>query len=104
MKCHGGPTSAASTALDLTIQYWTSRGIAVVDVNYGGSTGYGRAYRNRLHRSWGIVDVDDCVAAAKYLARRRSVDRERSVMSRRKRRGLHDAGGVDIPQIFRWWR
>jgi len=80
VKCHGGPTSAASTALDLTIQYWTSRGIAVVDVNYGGSTGYGRAYRNRLRRSWGIIDVDDCVAAAKHLARRRSVDRERSVM------------------------
>jgi dipeptidyl aminopeptidase/acylaminoacyl peptidase len=80
VKCHGGPTSAASTALDLTVQYWTSRGVAVVDVNYGGSTGYGRAYRNRLRRSWGIVDVDDCVAAAKYLARRHSVDRERSVM------------------------
>jgi dipeptidyl aminopeptidase/acylaminoacyl peptidase len=79
VKCHGGPTSAASTALDLRTQYWTSRGIAVADVNYGGSTGYGRAYRNRLRRSWGTVDVDDCINAAKHLARRRSVDRKRSV-------------------------
>jgi dipeptidyl aminopeptidase/acylaminoacyl peptidase len=67
--------------LDLRIQYWTSRGIAVVDVNYGGSTGHARAYRDRLRRSWGIVDVDDCVNAAKYLARRRSVDRKRSVVT-----------------------
>jgi dipeptidyl aminopeptidase/acylaminoacyl peptidase len=81
VKCHGGPTSAASTALDLNIQYWTSRGIAVVDVNYGGSTGYGRVYRNRLRRAWGIVDVDDCVNAAKYLAQQRSVDHKRSVMT-----------------------
>jgi dipeptidyl aminopeptidase/acylaminoacyl peptidase len=81
VKCHGGPTSAASTMLDLRIQYWTSRGIAVVDVNYGGSTGYGRAYRNQLHRAWGIADVDDCINAAKYLARRRSVDRKRSVIA-----------------------
>src|SRR4029077_4482378 len=77
----GGPTSAASTMLDPRIQYWTSRGIAVVDVNYGGSTGYGRAYRNRLRRAWGIVDVDDCINAAKLLARRRIVDRKRSVMT-----------------------
>ncbi len=81
VKCHGGPTSAASTMLDLRIQYWTSRGIAVVDVNYSGSTGYGRAYRNSLRRAWGIVDVDDCINAAKYLARRRSVDRKRSVIT-----------------------
>jgi dipeptidyl aminopeptidase/acylaminoacyl peptidase len=67
--------------LDPRIQYWTSRGIAVVDVNYGGSTGYGRAYRNRLRRAWGIVDVDDCINAAKLLARRRIVDRKRSVMT-----------------------
>ena len=81
VKCHGGPTSAAASALDLTIQYWTSRGIAVVDVNYSGSTGYGRAYRDRLHRAWGIVDVRDCVAAAKDLARKRRVDRKRSVIT-----------------------
>ena len=65
---HGGPTGAASTTLALGIQYWTSRGFAFLDVNYGGSTGYGRAYRERLNNNWGIVDVDDCVNGARYLA------------------------------------
>jgi dipeptidyl aminopeptidase/acylaminoacyl peptidase len=64
---HGGPTSAAGGTLDLEIQYWTSRGLAVLDVNYGGSTGYGRAYRERLNGQWGVVDVDDCVNGARYL-------------------------------------
>jgi dipeptidyl aminopeptidase/acylaminoacyl peptidase len=68
VKIHGGPTSAASSTLSLGIQYWTSRGIAVLDVNYGGSTGYGRAYRDRLNLAWGVVDVQDSVAGAKYLA------------------------------------
>ena len=72
-----GPTGATSSALSLRIQFWTSRGIAVVDVNYGGSTGYGRAYRERLRGNWGIVDVDDCVNAARYLVERGDVDGER---------------------------
>ena len=67
MKSHGGPTGATSNELDLEIQYWTSRGFAVVDVNSDGGTGYGRAYRQRLNGQWGIVDVDDCVNAARYL-------------------------------------
>jgi dipeptidyl aminopeptidase/acylaminoacyl peptidase len=71
---HGGPTSAASTSLDLEIQYWTSRGIAVLDVNYGGSTGYGRQYRRRLDGAWGVVDVEDCANGARYLAGRGLVD------------------------------
>ena len=62
---HGGPTSAARPTLQLETQYWTSRGFAVVDVNYGGSTGYGRNYRNQLRSRWGIVDLDDCEAAAR---------------------------------------
>ena len=74
VKSHGGPTSAAGTALSLPIQYWTSRGIAVLDVNYGGSSGYGRAYRERLNGNWGVVDVDDCVNGASYLAALGEVD------------------------------
>lgn len=74
---HGGPTSATTTTLRLTIQHWTSRGIAVLDMNYGGSTGYGRAYRERLKGNWGIVDVDDCAGGALYLAEQGRADRHR---------------------------
>ena len=74
---HGGPTSAALTFLQFMIQYWTSRGIALVDVNYGGSTGYGRAYRERLRGEWGIVDTADCVVAARYLVEQGKVDGEK---------------------------
>lgn len=74
VKSHGGPTASASTSLNLQIQYWTSRGFAFVDVNYAGSTGYGRAYRKSLEKKWGIYDVDDCVHAAKYLTQNKLVD------------------------------
>jgi dipeptidyl aminopeptidase/acylaminoacyl peptidase len=74
---HGGPTSSSSASLKYSVQYWTSRGIAVLDVNYGGSSGYGRAYRDRLKGTWGIVDVDDCVNGARYLAERGEVDGNR---------------------------
>jgi dipeptidyl aminopeptidase/acylaminoacyl peptidase len=74
VRCHGGPTAAASPALDLGVQFWTTRGFALVDVDYGGSTGHGRAYRERLDGAWGVVDVDDCVAAARALARAGAVD------------------------------
>ncbi|MFQ5649391.1 MAG: S9 family peptidase [bacterium] len=77
VKSHGGPTSSASTALELKIQFWTSRGFAVLDVNYGGSAGYGRAYRERLNGRWGIVDVADCVNAAQYAVEQGLVDGQR---------------------------
>ncbi len=67
VRCHGGPTSAATTALDPMVQYWTSRGFAVVDVDYRGSSGYGRTYREALYGQWGVLDVEDCVSAARYL-------------------------------------
>jgi dipeptidyl aminopeptidase/acylaminoacyl peptidase len=81
VKCHGGPTSSASSSLSMGIQYWTSRGIAVIDVDYGGSTGYGRAYRDRLKGAWGVVDVDDCVNAARHVAAEGLADPERMVIT-----------------------
>ena len=74
---HGGPTSATSPVLRYKIQFWTSRGFAVLDVDYGGSTGYGRAYRERLKGQWGIVDVADCVNGAKYLVAQGLADGKR---------------------------
>jgi dipeptidyl aminopeptidase/acylaminoacyl peptidase len=77
---HGGPTAATTNALRLSIQYWTSRGFAVLDVNYGGSTGYGRAYRERLKGQWGVVDVNDCINGARYLIERGLVDGNRLII------------------------
>jgi dipeptidyl aminopeptidase/acylaminoacyl peptidase len=81
VKSHGGPTSSASSTLSLSTQYWTSRGIGVLDVNYRGSTGYGRAYRIRLERRWGVVDVEDCVAGARFLVGNRNADPRRLMIS-----------------------
>ena len=101
---HGGPTSAARRMLQLAIRYWTSRGIAVVDVDYRGSTLYGRSYRNALRGGWGELDVLDCVAAARHLARAGRVDADRMVITGGSAGGLtvlnalihHDvfAGGI----------
>ncbi|RTL39739.1 MAG: S9 family peptidase [Candidatus Melainabacteria bacterium] len=77
VKSHGGPTGAASSAYNLGIQYWTSRGFAVVDVNYGGSSGFGREFRQRLNGQWGVVDVQDCENVAKYLVKTGKVDGNR---------------------------
>ena len=81
VKVHGGPTSAASSTFNLGVHYWTSRGIALLDVNYSGSTGFGRAYRDRLHRNWGVVDIDDCINGAKFLIEQGLVDPKRVVIS-----------------------
>jgi dipeptidyl aminopeptidase/acylaminoacyl peptidase len=75
--CHGGPTDNAAPLFSLRTQFWTSRGFAIVDVNYGGSTGYGRAYRERLNGLYGVVDVQDCVNAARYLVEQGEADGER---------------------------
>ncbi|HHP7229557.1 MAG TPA: S9 family peptidase [Xenococcaceae cyanobacterium] len=81
VKSHGGPTAAAAVNLNLRIQYWTSRGFGYADINYGGSIGYGRQYRQRLTDKWGIVDVDDCVNAAKYLVQQGKADANRLIIS-----------------------
>jgi dipeptidyl aminopeptidase/acylaminoacyl peptidase len=77
---HGGPTSAARPLFSASVQYWTSRGFGLVDVNYRGSTGYGRTYRHALDGQWGDADVEDCVAAARYLADTGRVDPDRLVI------------------------
>ena len=74
VHCHGGPTATGGPTYPFEYQYWTSRGFAIVDVNYGGSSGYGRAYRLRLNGNWGVVDVDDCINAARHLVERGLVD------------------------------
>jgi len=81
VKSHGGPTGATSNTLSFGIQYWTSRGFAVLDVNYGGSTGYGRAYRDRLAGKWGIVDLDDCAGGATWAAAQGIADAKRLLIT-----------------------
>lgn len=81
VKCHGGPTGATSAMLDLKIQYWTSRGFAVLDVNYRGSTGYGRAYRKKLYGQWGVADVADAIHGAQAMAEAGKADAERLLIS-----------------------
>ena len=84
---HGGPTAATSSTYSPHRQYWTSRGIAVLDVNYGGSTGYGRRYRERLDGQWGVVDVNDCINGARFLAERGLVDGNRLAITGRSAGG-----------------
>jgi dipeptidyl aminopeptidase/acylaminoacyl peptidase len=97
---HGGPTSATTTVLRLSIQYWTSRGIAVLDMNYGGSTGYGRAYRERLRDNWGIVDVDDCTGGALYLSGQGRADRNRLSIRGGSAGGYTTLAALTFRQVF----
>ncbi|NET31788.1 MAG: S9 family peptidase [Cyanothece sp. SIO1E1] len=101
VKSHGGPTAATSPSFSLAIQYWTSRGIAVLDVNYGGSTGYGRAYRQRLQGQWGIVDIDDCVNGARYLVDRDDVDGNRLAIDGGSAGGYTTLGALTFRDTFK---
>jgi dipeptidyl aminopeptidase/acylaminoacyl peptidase len=101
VKSHGGPTAATSNQLNLRLQYWTSRGFAVVDVNYGGSTGYGKAYRQRLDGQWGVVDVDDCCNAARYLATQGLVDRDRMAISGSSAGGYTTLCALTFRDVFK---
>jgi dipeptidyl aminopeptidase/acylaminoacyl peptidase len=98
---HGGPTGATTSDFRLGIQYWTTRGFAVLDVNYGGSTGYGRQYRQRLEGNWGVVDVDDCVAGALYLAETGEVDGERMVIRGGSAGGFTTLATLTFRDVFR---
>lgn len=101
VKSHGGPTASTSAAFDLRIQYWTSRGFGVLDVNYGGSTGYGRAYRQRLNGNWGVVDVDDCANGAKYLAQQGLVDADRLVINGGSAGGYTTLCALTFREVFK---
>jgi len=98
---HGGPTGVDNPALGPRLQYWTQRGFAVVDVNYGGSSGYGRAYRERLDGRWGVVDVDDVVNAARFLVARGDVDPERLAIRGASAGGYTTLAALAFRDIFR---
>ncbi len=97
---HGGPTSAATPELDFGYAFWTSRGFALVDVNYRGSTGYGRAYRDALRGNWGVADVDDCVNAALHLAATGRVDPERMAIRGGSAGGYTTLGALAWRDVF----
>ncbi|PSB64565.1 peptidase, partial [filamentous cyanobacterium CCP1] len=101
VKSHGGPTAATSASFNPGIQYWTSRGIGILDVNYGGSTGYGRAYRERLKDKWGIVDVDDCVNGAKYLVNQGRVDGDRLCIDGGSAGGYTTLAALTFRDVFK---
>jgi dipeptidyl aminopeptidase/acylaminoacyl peptidase len=99
---HGGPTAASHGRLNLEVQYWTSRGFAVVDVNYGGSSGYGRSYRQRLRGQWGVIDVADCVNAAKHLVALGKADGNRLIIRGRSAGGYTTLAALTFaPGVFK---
>ncbi|EGY01765.1 peptidase S9 prolyl oligopeptidase [Nitrospirillum viridazoti Y2] len=101
VKVHGGPTSAAKPSMDMSVQYWTSRGFAVVDVNYGGSTGYGRAYRNRLRGNWGITDVQDATAVVTYLDKAGLADANRAAIRGGSAGGYTTLAALALTKTFK---
>lgn len=101
VKSHGGPTAQSVAILNLEIQYWTSRGFAFADVNYSGSTGYGREYRQRLYGNWGILDVDDCANAANYLAKKNLVDENKLIIRGGSAGGYTTLAALTFRDIFK---
>ncbi len=101
VMCHGGPTGSTSSVLDIETQFWTSRGFAVLDVNYGGSTGYGRDYRKRLDGQWGVVDVDDCCNGARYLVEQGDVDGNRLIIRGGSAGGYTTLAVLTFRKVFR---
>jgi dipeptidyl aminopeptidase/acylaminoacyl peptidase len=99
--CHGGPTAAASSALNLTVQFWTSRGFAVLDVNYRGSSGYGRAYRQALDGAWGVADVEDCAAGARHLVSAGLADPTRLAIRGSSAGGYTTLAALAFADLFR---
>lgn len=97
---HGGPTSQTNSRFNLSTQFWTSRGFALVDVNYGGSSGYGREFRERLYGQWGVVDVDDCVNAAIYLARQGKADEDRQIITGGSAGGYTTLAAMAFKDVF----
>jgi dipeptidyl aminopeptidase/acylaminoacyl peptidase len=98
---HGGPTSMTTNIFSLNVQWWTSRGFGVVDVNYGGSTGYGRDYRQMLDGHWGIVDVEDCTAAARFLVERGLADGRRLVIRGGSAGGFTTLAALTSSNVFK---
>jgi dipeptidyl aminopeptidase/acylaminoacyl peptidase len=101
VKAHGGPTACTGTTFNAGIQYWTSRGFAILDVDYGGSTGYGRDYRRRLRKSWGIVDIDDVCAGAQYLVQEGLADEKRLCIDGGSAGGYTTLGALAFKDVFR---
>lgn len=100
VKAHGGPTACTGTSFNAGIQFWTSRGFAVLDVDYGGSTGYGRDYRRRLRKSWGIVDIDDVCAGAEYLVTKGKADGKRLCIDGGSAGGYTTLGALAFRDVF----
>ena len=101
VKSHGGPTTQAQADFNLGIQFWTSRGFAVLDVNYGGSTGYGRDYRERLHGQWGVTDVDDCVNALLWAGAEGLVDQHQAAIRGSSAGGYTTLAALAFRDVFK---
>ncbi len=100
VKSHGGPTAATDSGLDLSVQFWTSRGFGLLDVNYRGSSGYGRRYREKLYGQWGVADVVDCISGAKFLAARGNVDGDKLAVTGRSAGGYTTLCGLTFHTEF----